>query len=235
MRERRFTILSTASLPFERVSDIPGSIDVRIIPFTEIFPRTEEKIETTIAELSSKKITVVFTSAHAVKMVAGFLKQKPKWKIYCIRNETRIAVVNWFGSESIARFASNALFLSQKIIADGIKEVVFFCGDQRMDILPDNLQKQGVGIRELVVYDTRLTPERLTEPPDAILFFSPTAVRSFFSMNELSPETIVFAMGTTTAKALDQHTHNPVIISPQADKAFVFDMALQYAASHPII
>src|SRR5450432_4163820 len=235
MLDRRFTILSTASLPLERIENIPNAVNVQITPFTEIFPRTDEKIKTAVAELSSKKLTVVFTSAHAVKIVAGFLSQKPKWKIYCIRNETRIAAVNWFGSESIARFASNALFLSQKIIADGIKDLVFFCGDQRMDILPDNLQKHGVHLTELIVYETRLTPEQLIDKPDAILFFSPTAVRSFFSMNVLSPETIVFAMGTSTAKALDQCTGNPVIISPQADKVFVFDMALQYAASHPII
>jgi uroporphyrinogen-III synthase len=235
MRERRFTIVSTASLPLERMTNIPDSIDIRVIPFTDIFARSGEKIKAAIAELSTKKITVVFTSAHAVKFVAGLLSQKPKWKIYCIRNETRIAVVNWFGSESIIRFASNALFLSQQIIADGIKDAVFFCGDQRMDILPDNLQKYGVQLTELIVYETRLTPEKLEDKPDAILFFSPTAVRSFFSMNELSPETIVFAMGTTTANALKQQTNMPVIISPEADKAYVFNMALEYAGSHPII
>jgi uroporphyrinogen-III synthase len=235
MRERRFTILSTASLPPERIPHIPDSIDFKIIPFTEIVARSYDKIKTQITGFSTKKITVVFTSAYAVKYVAGLLSQKPEWKIYCIRNETRIAVVNWFGSDSIVKFASNALFLSQLIIADGIKEAVFFCGDQRMDILPDNLEKHGVNLSELIVYDTRLTPKQLEDQPDVILFFSPTAVRSFFSMNALSSETIVFAMGTTTAKALKQYSNNPVIISPEADKAFVFNMAIEYAGSHPII
>jgi uroporphyrinogen-III synthase len=235
MHERRFNILSTALLPFDRIMHIPDSIDIQVIPFTEIFPRSDENIKTQIAGLSAKKIAVVFTSAYAVKFVAGFLSQKPEWKIYCIRNETRIAVVNWFGSESIIKFASNAMFLSQHIIADGIKEAVFFCGDQRMDILPDNLKKHGVSLTECIVYDTRLTPKQLDHQPDAILFFSPTAVSSFFSVNELSSETIVFAMGTTTAKALKQNTNNPVIISPEADKAFVFNMALEYAGSHPIL
>lgn len=154
MPDRRFTILSTASLPFDRIPDIPDSIDVLVIPFTEIHARNGEKIKTEISRLSAKKITAVFTSAYAVKFVAGLLSQKPKWKIYCIRNETRVAVVNWFGNESIVKFASNALFLSQHIINDGIKEVVFFCGDQRMDILPDNLNKYGVELNELIVYET---------------------------------------------------------------------------------
>jgi uroporphyrinogen-III synthase len=235
MRDRQFTILSTATLPFDLVSRIPDSIDVRVIPFIEILARTDEKITKTIRSLSSKKITAVFTSAYAVKFVAALLDQKPDWKIYCIRNETRIAVENEFGAGHIAKFADNAQFLSEQIVGDGIKEAVFFCGDQRMNILPENLKLNGIQLEELIVYETRLTPKKLDARPDAILFFSPTAVRSFFSMNELLPGTTVFAMGTTTAKALKENTTMPVIISPEADKAYVLHMAMEYAGSHPII
>ena len=104
-----------------------------------------------------------------------------------------------------------------------------------MNILPENLKKHGVQLEELIVYKTRLTPKKLDARPDAILFFSPTAVRSFFSLNELFPETAVFAMGTTTARALKENTGIPVIVSPEADKAYVLDMAMEYAGSHPII
>jgi uroporphyrinogen-III synthase len=234
MSDRRYTILSTASLPFERIKNLPDSVDLRVIPFIEIIPRPGIELKPLITEYASEKLNVVFTSAHAVKFVSGLLKQKPKWKIYCIRNETRIAVVNWFGSEFSNKFASNALFLSKLMIADGVKKAVFFCGDQRMDILPDNLRRNGIELTELIVYDTRLIPVLLEEKADAILFFSPTAVRSFFSMNELSPRTMVFAMGKTTAAELSQCTTNPVIVSPESDKAFVLNMALEYAGSHPI-
>ena len=235
MPERLFTILSTAALPFDRIPQIPETVDVKVVPFLEISPLVDTILETEVAILSAKKITAVFTSAHAVHIVAGLLKQKPNWKIYCIRNETRIAVVNWFGSGANIKFASNALFLSKYMIADEIREAVFFCGDQRMDILPDNLRQHGVRLTERVVYKTVLTPVYLNEHPDAILFFSPSAVRSFFSVNALLSQTTVFAMGTTTAAALIQFTTNPVIISPEADKAFVFNMAMEYAGKHPII
>src|SRR5450755_2658272 len=198
MSDRRYTILSTASLPFERIKNLPDSVDLRVIPFIEIIPRPGIELKPLITEYASEKLNVVFTSAHAVKFVSGLLKQKPKWKIYCIRNETRIAVVNWFGSEFSNKFASNALFLSRLMIADGIKKATFFCGDQRIDILPDNLRRNGIELTELIVYDTRLIPVLLEEKADAILFFSPTAVRSFFSVNEISSGTTVFAMGTTT-------------------------------------
>jgi uroporphyrinogen-III synthase len=235
MPERRFTILATASLPFDRITNIPESVDLHVIPFIEIMPRSGNELNHLITEYASKKINVVFTSAHAVKFVSGWLKQKPDWNIYCIRNETRVAVVNWFGTEVKSKFASNALFLSRLMIADGVKDAIFFCGDQRLDVLPDNLKKNGIVLDELIVYDTCLKPVKVDEQPDAILFFSPTAVRSFFSVNQILSGTTVFAMGTTTGSALKQYTTQPIIISPEADKAYVINMALDYASSHPII
>jgi uroporphyrinogen-III synthase len=235
MSDRRITILSTASLPLERIKNIPASVDIQVIPFIEIIQRPGVELMPIVTAYGSEKLNVIFTSAHAVKFVSGWLKQKPDWTIYCIRNETRIAVLNWFGPEVSCKFASNALFLSRLMISEGVQKALFFCGDQRLDILPDNLRSNGIDLNELVVYDTRLKPVKLKEPPEIILFFSPTAVRSFFSMNEISSGTTVMAMGTTTAAALKQYTEHPAIISPEADKTYVFNMALDYAASHPII
>ena len=235
MSDRRITILSTASLPLDRIKNIPASVDIQVIPFIEIIQRPGVELMPVISAYGSEKLNVVFTSAHAVKFVSGWLKQKPDWTIYCIRNETRIAVLNWFGSEVNCKFASNALFLSRLMISEGVKKAMFFCGDQRLDILPENLRKNGVELNELIVYDTRLTPVKVKEPPEIILFFSPTAVRSFFSMNEISSGTTMIAMGRTTAAAIKQYSEHPVIISPEADKTYVFNMALDYAASHPII
>jgi uroporphyrinogen-III synthase len=235
MPDRKFTILSTASLPPERLKNIPASVDVRIIPFIKIIPRPGIELKPLITEYGSEKLDVVFTSAHAVKIVSGLLKQKPDWRIFCIRNETRIAVLNWFGSEIECKFASNALYLSKLMISEGIQRAVFFCGDQRLNILPDNLRNNGIELIELIVYDTLLNPVKLEEIPEIILFFSPTAVRSFFSVNDISSGTTVIAMGTTTAAAFHPYTEHPVIISPEADKTYVINMALDYAASHPIL
>jgi uroporphyrinogen-III synthase len=235
MSDRRITILSTASLPLERIKNIPASVDIQVIPFIEIIQRPGLELMTIVSAYVSENLNVVFTSAYAVKFVSGWLKQKPDWTIYCIRNETRMAVVNWFGPEVECKFASNALFLSRLMISEGVKKALFFCGDQRLDILPDHLRNNGVELNELIVYDTRLKPVKLKKPPEIILFFSPTAVKSFFSMNEIASGTTVIAMGTTTAAAIKQRTEHPVIISPEADKTYVFNMALDYAASHPII
>jgi uroporphyrinogen-III synthase len=235
MSERRLTILSTTSLPFDRIHYTPDHINIRVIPFIKIVPRASVELKPVLSAYASEKVNVVFTSRHAVKIVRDCLKEIPDWKIFCIRNETRMAVEKYFGQESIAQFAENALKLSQLMIAENIREALFFCGDQRMNILPDSVRKYGILLKELIVYDTLLTPRPIDDAPDIVLFFSPTAVRSFFSINELSSETTVFAMGETTASELKKFTANKIIISPKSDKASVFNMAVEYAASHPII
>jgi uroporphyrinogen-III synthase len=234
MSDRRYHILSTAALPFDRIHHIPETIKVSVVPFIKIIPRPGVELKPLICEFASEKRIVVFTSAHAAKYVGEPLKTKPNWEIYCIRNETRIAVEKYFGSESIAGYADNAFLLSMLMITNKVTDAVFFCGDQRMDILPDNLRKNNIGLTELIVYETKLTPVRLKDQPDAILFFSPKAAESFFSINHLEAETKVFAMGKTTAAVLSNLTSNKINISPEADKAFVFNMAVEYATSHPI-
>jgi uroporphyrinogen-III synthase len=234
MSERRYHILSTATLPFDRILHIPKTIEVSVVPFIKIILRPGVELKPQICEFASEKRVVIFTSVHAVKYVGESLKTKPDWKIYCIRNETRNAVENFFGSESIAGYANNSFSLSQMMINDKVKEAVFFCGEQRMNTVPEKLKNQGIELTEFIVYETLQTPVKIKDQPDAVLFFSPSAAQSFFSINDLEPETRVFAMGKTTAAVLNNLTSNKIIISPETDKAFVFNMAVEYAASHPI-
>ena len=148
MSDRRTTILSTATLPLGRIKNIPPTVNIQIIPFIEIILRPGVEMMPLIAEYGTEKLNVVFTSAHAVKFVSSLLKRTPDWTIYCIRNETRAAVLNCFGPDVSCRFASNALSLSGLMISEGVKDAMFFCGDQRLDILPDQLRKNGIILNE---------------------------------------------------------------------------------------
>jgi len=235
MRNRRYTILSTANLPFERIGQIPETIEIRVVSFTEIMARRDENLISRIKELSKHKLIAVFTSANAVKFVSDILQEKPDWRIYCIGNETLNSVTNWLGDNSIIRTAENASALSDCLIRDKVSSVDFFCGDQRLNILPDRLKENHIRVTEWIVYDTRLIPEQINYQPDAVLFFSPTAVKSFFSCNHLSTEVKVFAVGKSTAAVLQSFIAGPAIISPEPDKALVVHMAIDYAASHPIL
>jgi uroporphyrinogen-III synthase len=102
--------------------------------------------------------------------------------------------------------------LASKIIHDGVTEIIFFCSNKRRDELPDILSEAGVRVYEIVVYETIETPF-ITEAVDGILFFSPSAVQSFFSMNQPGAGTVCFAIGETTAAAISERTSHQVITS----------------------
>lgn len=113
--------------------------------------------------------------------------------------------------------ANTARALAGTIIGHGVQEVVFFCGNRRRDELPRLLQEHGIGVHEITVYETRDIPAPALADPDAILFFSPSAVGSFFSVNSIGPKTVCFAIGSTTAAAIADYTDNK-IITPELDR-----------------
>ncbi len=240
MADRPFTILSTGSLgpPGNRASekeDHPDSIVIEDIPFIRIVLNSDEHTRYQVLGLAEEKQVVVFTSANAVAAVGGIIRNKPDWTIYCVGDFTRKRAEAAFDEARIAGTERNAGDLAVKMIGDKVKRAVFFCGDQRRDVLPDKLKEFGIPMQELVVYQTQATPVRLKKVYDAVLFFSPTAVTSFFSINTLSRQTVLFALGGTTAGALRRFSSKEVMLPPAPDKASLFQMAIAYAQLHPII
>ena len=140
-----------------------------------------------------------------------------------------------FGEHNIYATAGSAGQLAEKIIENSfIKNVVFFCGDQRRNELPDRLKSQGIEVEELIVYKTIETPAILSKQYDGILFFSPSAVQSFLSKNSIAPQTQVFAIGTTTANAVKPFTRQPVIISPNPAKENLVHLAIMHFSKSKI-
>lgn len=138
----------------------------------------------------------------------------PGWKVYCLEGATSQAVKQSEIRCHIAGTAANAAALAEVIIKNEEKgPLVFFCGDQRRDELPDLLRQQGVVLEEVIVYETMATPTITGEEYDGILFLSPSAVRSFFSVNILPPQTVCFSIGPTTARTLQEYTGNKIITS----------------------
>jgi len=227
MPENRFLILSTAPLPSDKLPAIPDPIDLRVVPFIRISPCQDEGFQ--VPALMKQKITAIFTSPQAVGILQNKNLTPSEWTVYCIQNETRAAVEQWIGKNCIRYAAKNAEALSDKIIADQVKDVVFFCGRQRLNALPDRLRLEGISLREVVLYDTLLTPVKIEEMPSLILFFSPSAVKSYFTLNQVEPSTRIIAIGTTTAAEIKKHTNNPVTISPEADKTFILNLAVEMA------
>ena len=202
---------------------------VDALSFIKVSAVTGEKIENEIVDLCHLQVTIVFTSANAVKAVDDIvLHADPEWEIYCIGNNTLDAVKKCFRNSIVVGTAKDSATLAALIIEQGADEVVLFCGDKRLDTLPEALRKNDIPVYEAVVYTTKEIKQKVTKAYDGILFFSPSAVSSFFSANKVGEDTVFFAIGNTTADAIKKHTRNKVIVSETASKETVLNYAVEY-------
>lgn len=206
-----------------------NGISIDEVVFVETDPITITETLRQIQDIASKKATVVFTSMNAVDAVTSQLKQQPDWKIYCLGGITKETVFNFFGEKSVAGTAKNAKTLAEKIILAGeTNEVFFFCGDQRLDELPETLKANEIKVNEVVVYSTRLVPNFIVKNYDGIIFFSPSAVHSFFSENTIATNVVLFSIGTTTTATIKTYCTNKIITSEWPGKENMIDLVLDY-------
>jgi uroporphyrinogen-III synthase len=93
--------------------------------------------------------------------------------------------------------------------------------------------KAGIAVEEVVVYRTIEMTHTIPSTYDGILFFSPSAVNSFFAINK-EEQTTYFAIGTTTANALQQYIHANVIVAERATKEDLVKQAISYFSKQKI-
>jgi uroporphyrinogen-III synthase len=230
-------------------------ITFHVIPFIGTSPVTQQELDSRLQELdsrlqeqatpsqtpSTRRLVAIFTSVSAVDAVAKWLKTataNPPWEIFCTSCATLDKARDTFGSNAIAGTADSARELAEVIMqkkgpGDG-REVFFFCGDLRRDELPDLLKRNGFEVNERIVYQTILTPQPALDKYDGIVFFSPSAVESFFSINTVAPGTRMFAIGATTANAIKARCDNAVVISGRPEKATMIRQVIDYFQTNNI-
>lgn len=201
--------------------------------FITTTPCVTKTIKEQMQHWSNGPQNAVFTSANGVAAVAPFFKAANSvagsaWKVFCISGRTREALLQLFSPQQIVATAEYGSHLARHIIAAGVKEVIFFCGNIRREELPNMLTAAGIKVNELVVYQTKETPMAILPNWDAVLFFSPSAVQSFFQLNKLKESTVCFAIGTTTAASLAQHTPNKIVISRATTQEVLLQCVIDY-------
>lgn len=236
MQQNKVTILCTRAIDEAWISEAASkNILVDTIPFIRVETIRSKQLQQEIKEALALTSTVIFTSVNAVEAVTSELEnQKPNWKIFCIDKATRILIEKYFGKSSIMGSAINAKELADEILQKDIKEVIFFCGDQRRDDLPAVLQKNNVIVHEKLVYQTIASSQKIEKRYDGILFFSPSAVQSFFQVNKPGRRTVLFAIGNTTANEIKKCAKNKILISDEPTKKALLETALTYFQTHPI-
>ena len=142
---------------------------------------------------------VVITSKNAVEaLLQNFSPAELQFQnIYCVGRRTKKLIEKKIGS--VVKAARNS-----KELADYLVEyisgttVTYFCSDIRLDALPKILEENHIEVTEVHAYKTMLDAEKLQESVEGILFYSPSTVQSYISVNKAKG--IAFCIGETTAK-----------------------------------
>lgn len=221
MPQNKINILCTRPLEDALLEQANAkNIQVDILSFIETVPIESVEVQQEIEQALLQSATVIFTSMNAVDAVGVHLEdQQPDWMIYTMGTTSQQLVKEYFGEEALAGTAGSATELAELIIEEsGTDEVLFFCGDQRRNELPDLLRSNDIEVQEIEVYHTIETPHKISRHYDGILFFSPSAVRSFFRYNKATAQTILFAIGDTTAAEIKKYSTNKIIVGDSPGK-----------------
>lgn len=166
------------------------------------------KTEHSNFELKDINDNLIFTSQNAVYSVLEHkdVEQLKTKNIFCVGLKTKALLTeNGFEVMAYMGYASDLAEIITLIYAK--ESYTFFSGNLRRDVLPGALKEAGIKFNEIKVYDTTLTPQKITKTVDGILFFSPSAVESYLKDNKIKKE-LCFCIGETTAEALNGVTKN---------------------------
>lgn len=205
-------ILFTKNLDPKYISEKLGNdISVDCI---EVIKTTSLKIQ----NFDLKNKSLIFTSLNGVKSFFenGFTPNedftaKNYNKIYCVGEKTKRELrKNGFGTFKVLK---NAETLSRFIIENCVHEkFLHFCGNLAIDVLDNELPLQNIQYKKVTVYQTEELNPSIHEKYHAIVFFSPSGVRSFAKNNSLE-NTLLFSIGETTSKELRKHTKSEIFTS----------------------
>lgn len=166
-------------------------------------------------QLKSKPNVLLFTSQNGVKSVLenpeiSVLKNIPT---ICVGIKTKkLLESNGFKVLAMQEYAEELAPIIQSDFKNF--EIAFFAGNIRRDTLPNAMQQVNINYTEYTVYQNTSAPVQITTPVQAILFYSPSGIKSYLQNHTITTE-VCFCIGTTTANALNGVTNNIVIANQQ--------------------
>ncbi|MFM2047851.1 MAG: hypothetical protein RI955_397 [Bacteroidota bacterium] len=232
MKNTTIEIISTKKIDAElKQFALDNGINIVDYNFLEYYYLDTKKIVLAFAE---NKNPLVFTSQHAVNAATILIN---KYNISLLNktcfaiNGTTAQLASANGFEVIDT-ATNSITLAEKIIHKKSQQVLFCCGNIRLQHLSEILTKNGILITEIEVYRKMLMPIKIDKKADGILFFSPSQIDAFLLQNELNNTTTAFCIGDTTAKHLQVKNHSNFIVAENQSIKSVIETAITYFLKH---
>lgn len=154
----------------------------------------------------------IFTSQNAVENV---LNQNIKiTECFCVGEKTKELLEK--KGQKVVMMKEYATELATYLVENHENgSFHFFCGNIRSNEIPTRLKENNVHFNEIVVYKTTLNSKQFERSFDAILFYSPSGVRSYYEANR--PESfsksnrsvaVLICIGTTTASEARNFSQN---------------------------
>ncbi|MDT0557806.1 hydroxymethylbilane synthase [Ichthyenterobacterium sp. W332] len=157
--------------------------------------------------LKAEHNNVIITSKNGVEaIVENMPKEDLRFhNIYCVGRRTKKLIEQKIGP--VKHSERNAKRLAEYLSKSIKGEVVtYFCSNLRLDDLPKILNKGNVIVNEVEAYKTRFDALKLKDKIDGALFYSPSTVESFVSINRAYG--VAFCIGESTAKVARQYFKN---------------------------
>jgi len=176
---------------------------------------------------------IAFTSQNAVRAFSEIIFQEkikvPEVKFFSIGDSTA-RHLKLLDVEPLVPAQNDAVHLADMILKDkAIRTVLFPCAEHHLEDLPEWLRRQKVEVKEMIVYTTLQLKKKIDlNGIEAIVFLSPSAVKSFFAANKDIDSIPCFAIGRTTAEEAKRWTTNPVLVANKPDIKSVFEKAAEY-------
>ena len=147
-------------------------------------------------------VSAIVSSTYATQLL---LDQHPQFQQLYVVGKKSAALLreNGFKPDYVAEYAAE---LATYIIRYHPQEsdLYFFCSKQRREELPDKLVGNGLNLKEIHLYDIKPNHLSFQRKIDAVLFLSPSAVRSFCEANT-QRNFIAFCIGNTTAMQAEKY------------------------------
>ncbi|TAF93285.1 MAG: uroporphyrinogen-III synthase [Bacteroidetes bacterium] len=175
---------------------------------------------------------LVFTSSAAAQVYAHYVANsnqiQPAKFVYCLAGDT-MQVVGSIRNCKVVGTAKNAGALAQKIIDDNATHAVsFLASNIRREVLPTMLINAGITLQEITAYDTVPTPKNYKGNMEGYMFFSPSAVDSFFYSNTIPQQIPCFCIGTATANTVKALVKNEIQIAPFPSQQAIVETVINY-------
>lgn len=169
---------------------------------------------------------LIFTSQNAVRFFLKKHKNNPliiSKKYFCVGEKTKTLLVE--NGQKVIKMTQESVELAHFLVKNHKNEpFTFFCGRRRMPHLERQCHQHKIPLHIVELYETLESPKKIKTTVDGILFYSPSAVTSFFLENEWPQHAYGFCLGASTAAQLKEYTNQYYVAQQPNETALLLTL-----------